>query len=103
MQITDPIADMLTRIRNANSAKHETVDVPVSNMNGHPLRLINNGNISVLVNNIDGNIFRFYRIFHRIGNGNDYLASRLDRFPCLGNNSTLNAHLPRPVCYFPFP
>ena len=32
MQITDPIADMLTRNRNANSAKHETVDVPVSNM-----------------------------------------------------------------------
>ena len=32
MQITDTIADMLTRIRNANSAKHETVDVPVSNM-----------------------------------------------------------------------
>ena len=32
MQITDPIADMLTRIRNANSATHETVDVPVSNM-----------------------------------------------------------------------
>jgi small subunit ribosomal protein S8 len=32
MQITDPIADMLTRIRNANSAKHETVDVPASKM-----------------------------------------------------------------------
>ena len=32
MQITDPIADMLTRIRNANSAKHDTVDVPASNM-----------------------------------------------------------------------
>lgn len=32
MQITDPIADMLTRIRNAGSAKHETVDVPASNM-----------------------------------------------------------------------
>ncbi len=32
MQITDPIADMLTRIRNASSAKHETVDVPASNM-----------------------------------------------------------------------
>ncbi|MDD6664948.1 MAG: 30S ribosomal protein S8, partial [Eubacterium coprostanoligenes] len=29
---TDPIADMLTRIRNANSAKHETVDIPASNM-----------------------------------------------------------------------
>ena len=32
MHITDPIADMLTRIRNANNAKHDTVDVPASNM-----------------------------------------------------------------------
>ena len=32
MQITDPVADMLTRIRNANSAKHESVDVPASNL-----------------------------------------------------------------------
>ena len=30
MQITDPIADMLTRIRNAGTAKHETVDIPAS-------------------------------------------------------------------------
>ena len=32
MQISDTIADMLTRIRNASSAKHESVDVPASNM-----------------------------------------------------------------------
>jgi len=32
MQITDTIADMLTRIRNANSAKHQYVDIPSSNM-----------------------------------------------------------------------
>ena len=32
MQVTDPIADMLTRIRNANSARHDSVDVPASNM-----------------------------------------------------------------------
>ena len=32
MQITDKIADMLTRIRNANSAKHATVDIPASNI-----------------------------------------------------------------------
>ena len=32
MQITDTIADMLTRIRNASSAKHDSVDVPASNM-----------------------------------------------------------------------
>ena len=30
MMTSDPIADMLTRIRNANTAKHDTVDVPVS-------------------------------------------------------------------------
>ena len=32
MHITDSIADMLTRIRNANAAKHDTVDIPASNM-----------------------------------------------------------------------
>ena len=32
MQITDPVADMLTRIRNANTAKHDSVDVPASNL-----------------------------------------------------------------------
>ena len=32
MQITDTIADMLTRIRNANSAKHDSVDIPASNV-----------------------------------------------------------------------
>ena len=32
MQITDTIADMLTRIRNASSAKHDSVDIPASNM-----------------------------------------------------------------------
>ena len=32
MQITDAIADLLTRIRNANTAKHDTVEVPASNI-----------------------------------------------------------------------
>ena len=32
MQMSDVIADMLTRIRNANNAKHDTVDIPASNM-----------------------------------------------------------------------
>ena len=32
MKITEPIADMLTRIRNANSAKHDSVEIPASNL-----------------------------------------------------------------------
>jgi len=41
MQITDPIADMLTRIRNANSAKHETVEIPASNMKKAIVEILN--------------------------------------------------------------
>ena len=40
MTMTDPIADMLTRIRNANVVKHETVDVPASNMKKEVARIL---------------------------------------------------------------
>ena len=40
MQITDPIADMLTRIRNANQMKHPTVDVPASRLKLEILRVL---------------------------------------------------------------
>lgn len=40
MQITDPIADMLTRIRNANASKHESVDVPASKMKKEIARIL---------------------------------------------------------------
>ena len=60
MQITDPVADMLTRIRNASSAKHDTVDVPASNLkkaiaqilldegNIKSFELVDNGNQGVI-------------------------------------------------------
>lgn len=41
MQITDPIADLLTRIRNANASKHDTVDVPASNMKKAIVEILN--------------------------------------------------------------
>ena len=40
MTMTDPIPDMLTRIRNANTVKHETVDVPASNMKKELARIL---------------------------------------------------------------
>lgn len=40
MQITDAIADMLTRVRNAGSAKHETVDIPASNLKKDIARIL---------------------------------------------------------------
>ena len=40
MTMTDPIADMLTRVRNANMVKHETVDVPASNIKKELSRIL---------------------------------------------------------------
>lgn len=40
MGMTDPLADMLTRLRNANKAKHEKVDVPASNLKAQVARLL---------------------------------------------------------------
>lgn len=40
MTMTDPIADMLTRVRNASSVKHETVDIPASNMKKEISRIL---------------------------------------------------------------
>lgn len=40
MVMTDPIADMLTRIRNANAMKHETVDMPASNLKAQILEVL---------------------------------------------------------------
>ena len=40
MGMTDPLADMLTRIRNANKAKHEKVDIPASNLKTHIARIL---------------------------------------------------------------
>ena len=55
MQISDVIADMLTRIRNANNAKHETVDVPASNMKKAIAEiLVNEGYVSAFETIEDG-------------------------------------------------
>jgi small subunit ribosomal protein S8 len=40
MGMTDPLADMLTRIRNANKAKHEKVDIPASTLKAHVARIL---------------------------------------------------------------
>jgi small subunit ribosomal protein S8 len=40
MTVTDPVADLLTRVRNANSAKHDNVEVPASNLNVEILRIL---------------------------------------------------------------
>ncbi len=54
MITTDPIADMLTRIRNANSSKHKTVDVPASNMKRAIANILLNEGYIKAVEEIEG-------------------------------------------------
>ena len=58
MTMSDPIADMLTRIRNANNARHTTVDIPASNMKKAIAKiLLDEGyvkNVEVIDDNIQG-------------------------------------------------
>lgn len=56
MVTTDPIADMLTRIRNANQQKHETVSIPYSNLKNDLANILKNeGFVTDFVVNEEGN------------------------------------------------
>ena len=67
MAMSDPIADMLTRIRNANTAKHDTVDVPASKMKVSIAEiLLNEGYIKAFDIVDDGN-FKTIRITLKYG------------------------------------
>ena len=67
MAMSDPIADMLTRIRNANTAKHDTVDVPASKMKVSIAEiLLNEGYIKAFDIVDDGN-FKIIRITLKYG------------------------------------
>ena len=79
MQITDPIADLLTRIRNASSAKHETVEVPASKMKKAIVQILfDEGQIKkfeVIEDNRQGVI----KIWLKYGEGKKQVISGLKR------------------------
>ena len=79
MVVTDPIADMLTRIRNALVAKHETVDVPASNMKKAVAQiLLSEGfikGVEVIENGVQGTL----RLTLKYGAGKERVISGLRR------------------------
>lgn len=79
MQITDPIADLLTRIRNANTSKHESVDVPASNMKKAIVEILNDEgyikNYQIIEDGKQGVI----RITLKYGPNNERVISGLKR------------------------
>ena len=79
MHITDPVADMLTRIRNANNAKHETVDVPASNMKKSIAQILLDEGYIKSFQIIDDNIQGIIRITLKYNAGKEKVITGLRR------------------------
>jgi Ribosomal protein S8 len=79
MQITDPIADMLTRIRNANAAKHDTVDIPASKMKKSIAEILLQEGYIKNYQLIDGNTQGVIRVALKYGSNKEKVISGLRR------------------------
>ena len=79
MHITDLIADMLTRIRNANNARHTTVDIPASNMKKAIAKILLEEGYIKNVETIDDNLQGVIRITLKYGENKQKVLTGLKR------------------------
>jgi len=79
MNITDSIADMLTRIRNATAAKHDTVDIPASNMKKAIAKILLEEGYIKNIHNINDGKQGIIRIHLKYGTGRAPVISGLRR------------------------
>jgi small subunit ribosomal protein S8 len=79
MSVTDPIADMLTRIRNANTANHKTVDVPASRVKYAIAQILRDEGFVEAVERIDGGSQGTIRIQLRYGPEKEKVITGLRR------------------------
>ncbi|MFC4411876.1 30S ribosomal protein S8 [Chungangia koreensis] len=79
MTMTDPIADMLTRIRNANMVRHEKLEVPASNMKKDIAEILKREGFIRDVEYIEDNKQGIIRIFLKYGQNNERVITGLKR------------------------
>ena len=79
MQITDAIADMLTRIRNANAAKHDTVDIPASNIKKSIAKILADEGFITSYEVVDDNKQGIIRITLKYGENRSQVITGLRR------------------------
>lgn len=93
MYVTDPIADMLTRIRNANIAYHEVVDIPMSNMKHRIARVLKDeGYIkNYKVINDPGKPYQILRIYLHYGPNKERVIQGLRRVSKPGRRIYINS------------
>jgi small subunit ribosomal protein S8 len=77
--MTDPIADMLTRIRNAYAAKHQKVDVPLSNLKVEIARILREEGFINNYKVIGEGARRSIRVYLRYGPKGEQVMSKLER------------------------
>ena len=91
MALTDPIADFLTRIRNANMVKHESVEVPASKMKRDIAEILKNEGFIRDVEYIDDDKQGIIRVFLKYGKNNERVISGLRRISKPGLRSYVKA------------
>ena len=91
MSMSDPIADFLTRIRNANMAKHESVEVPASKMKKDIAEILKNEGFVRDVEYVDDNKQGIIRVFLKYGNDGQRVISGLKRISKPGLRSYVKA------------
>ena len=91
MFMTDPIADFLTRIRNANMAKHESLEVPASKIKRDIAEILKNEGFVRDVEYIDDDKQGIIRVFLKYGKGNERVISGIRRISKPGLRSYVKA------------
>ncbi|MBV1816809.1 30S ribosomal protein S8 [Bacteroidales bacterium MSK.15.36] len=79
MMMTDPIADMLTRIRNGNNARHESVDIPASNIKKDIAQILLDEGFIKSFDVIDDGKQGFIRVQLKYGNNNEKVISGIKK------------------------
>ena len=91
MVMTDPIADFLTRIRNANMPKHESLEVPASKIKRDIAEILKNEGFVRDVEYIDDDKQGIIRVFLKYGKGNERVISGIRRISKPGLRSYVKA------------
>ncbi len=77
--LTDPIADMLTRLRNANTAGHEKVDIPSSRLKVEIARILKKEGFVTGYKVIDQDVQDILRVYLKYGSGNERVLRGITR------------------------
>jgi len=79
MRLTDPVADMLARIRNAISARHQKVDIPTSKLKAEIARILKEEGYIANFKAMEEGGHKILRVYLKYGNNNEAAISNVER------------------------